>query len=155
MEEREKVQQGFFVKRPETQEDKDRLAKLLAEMPMAYLPPPDTDLYDCVCEDCAKEMAGGDIEKFNRDRGFDWCGKNITGEDLEEGPMPFFLIFASNLTINQLQAMKKIADLDGVSNMKIEEWNEEDYEGEACVLACEKCQEVCVTVDVTQVLGNL
>lgn len=155
MDDREKVQQGVFIKRPETQEERDRLAKILSEVPMAYLPPFDTGFYDCLCENCAKEVAGGDIEKFNADRGFDWCGKNLTGDDDEDGPMPFYLIFASNLTINQLDAMKDIADLNGISNMKIEEWDEEEYSGEACILSCEKCEEACVSVDVTEVLGNL
>lgn len=149
------VRDIMFIRRPESVADQDKLAKVMAEMPMAYLPPDEFGHEVCVCENCATELAKGDVEAFNKERGFDWCGKNITGDDLEEGPQPFYVIFAADLTINQVDAIREVAEMEGITDLKIDEWEEDGYSGEACIYPCDKCEKPCITIDINQIVGDL
>lgn len=142
---------GFFVRMPEDPEKRDEVVKLLAEIPLAYLAPEEIGFDDVVCEDCAIEAIDESIEDFNHRLGFNWCGKRIDGDP--DGPNdPFFVIWAIDLTINQVEEIQKLL---AVGKVWMEDWDEDDYHGEACIYECDQCGESCVSIDATALLPGI
>ena len=163
----------IFMRYTDDQEENDERDKMLAGMPLAYMSPEEFGHQDeytgrphYICAECASQCAGGDIDAYNAERGFDWCGKWLKEPDQSNGVdiespeyqisqgfttgSPFFVMYADAMTINQVLALKNFVGA-GITASK-PDWNEMGYEGQSCLFECANCYADCVTVDSRELL---
>jgi len=141
---------GYFaVKRITLRRYTDRIKRefLANELPVAYLTPEGKT----ACENCAKQVAGGDISAYNAARGFDWRGAWITLEEsqnvssepwwkIQQGPLkfdPFYVLFADGITVPQIEEFQRLSWDPLITDLKVDGWD--DYKGESTLAPCEYC----------------
>lgn len=144
---------GYFaVKRITLRRYTDRIKRefLANDLPVAYLTPEGKT----ACQNCAKQVAGGDISAYNALRGFDWRGAWITLEESqnfstepwwknasqilnEVGDNPFYVLFADGITVPQIEEFQRLSWDPLITDLKVDGWD--DYKGESTLAPCEYC----------------